>query len=124
MNLIDPKITALQYNEFINSQNVEGLASLMPEDFIFVPISGNIEKGKESMVQGWRRFFEEYTDYRNIFTRVESRDNLVILIGYSTCSYDPLDGPSIWTATIVNDMVKDWCIYEDTEKNRNKLKIV
>lgn len=124
MNLKDPKITALQYNEFINHQDVQGLASLMPEDFVFVPISGNIEKGKESMTQGWKRFFEEYPDYRNIFTRVESRDNLVILIGHSTCSYDPLDGPSIWTATIENDMVAKWSIYEDTEENRKKFNII
>ena len=57
MNLKDPKITALQYNEFINHQNVQGLASLMPEDFVFLPISGNIEKGKASMTQGWKIFF-------------------------------------------------------------------
>lgn len=56
MNLKDPKITAHQYNEYINNQDVQGLASLMPDDFIFVPISGNIEKGKESMTRGWKKF--------------------------------------------------------------------
>ncbi len=61
MNYKDPKLTALQYNEFINTQNVEGLASLMTEDFTFVPISGKVEKGKELMTQGWKTFFNEYS---------------------------------------------------------------
>lgn len=123
MNKIDPKFTALQYNEFINSQNVEGLTNLMTEDFTFKPISGNIEKGKESMIKGWKTFFEEYPDYRNIFTRIESRDNLVVLIGYSICSYDPLDGPSIWTATIENDLVSNWSIFEYTDENKERFRL-
>jgi len=57
------------------------------------------------MTKNWVSFFEEFPDYRNIFTRVESQNNFVILIGYSTCSYEPLDGPAIWTATIENDLV-------------------
>jgi hypothetical protein len=124
MNLRDPKITALQFNEYINKQDIKGISSLMAEDYKFIAISGNVEKGKDINIKGWKSFFNDYPDYKNIFTRVESKDNLVILIGYSTCSYDPLDGPAIWTATIENDLLTKWQIYEDTGEMRRKLNIV
>ncbi|MFX1388686.1 MAG: nuclear transport factor 2 family protein [Promethearchaeota archaeon] len=124
MNLRDPKITALQFNQYINAQDIQGIISLMAENYTFISISGNIEKGKDINIKGWISFFNNYPDYKNIFTRVESRDNLVILIGYSTCSYDPLDGPAIWTATIEDDLVAKWQIYEDTKEIRKKLNIV
>lgn len=124
MNKKDPKLTALQFNEYINNQDIKGLTSLMAEDFTFIDIPGKVEKGKELMTKNWISFFEDFPDYKNIFTRVESRDNFVILIGYSTCSYKPLDGPAIWTATIEDDLVAKWQIFEDTEDNRKKLNII
>jgi len=123
MNLRDPKITALQFNEYSNTQDMKGLIRLMAEDYTFIAISGGVEKGKEMNIKGWKCFFDEYPDYKNVFTRVESKDNLVILIGYSTCSYEPLDGPAIWVATIENDLVSKWQIYEDSEETRKKLGI-
>ena len=123
MNLRDPKITALQFNEYINTQNIQGIINLMAEDYTFIAISGEVEKGKELGIKSWKSFFDDYPDYNNIFTRVELKDNLVILIGYSTCSYEPLDGPAIWTATIVNDLIAKWQIYEDISENRKMLNI-
>ena len=123
MNKRDPKLTALQFNEYINNQVIKGLTSLMPEDFTFIDIPGRVEKGKELMTKNWVSFFEEFPDYRNIFTRVESQNNFVIFIGYSTCLYEPLDGPAIWTATIENDLVAKWQIFEDTEEIRKKINI-
>lgn len=35
INKVDPKLTALQFNEYINSQDIDGLSSLMTEDYIF-----------------------------------------------------------------------------------------
>ena len=95
----------------------------MTEDFTFIDIPGKVEEGKELMTNNFQSFFDEFPDYKNIFTRVESRDNFVILIGYSTCSYEPLDGPAIWTATVENDKLKLWQIFEDTGEVRKKLGI-
>lgn len=124
MNKKDPKLTALQFNEYINNQDIKGLTSHMTEDFIFIDIPGKVEKGKKLMAKNWISFFEEFPDYKNIFSRVESRNNYVILIGYSTCSYKPLDGPAIWTATIEDDLVAKWQIFKDTEDNQKKLNII
>ena len=68
-------------------------------------------------------FFNMLPDYRNHFVKIESRENLVIIVGFSTCSHKSLEGPALWTAKIENDRVAEWRIYDDTEENRNFLKI-
>ena len=117
----DPKLVALLYNEQINAQNVEGLEELMTEDHIFIDIPGKVHNGREFMLKCWIEFFDEFPDYINVFTRVENQDNFVILLGYSVCSHEPLDGPAIWTAKIRDSLVAEWRIYEETPENREML---
>ncbi len=119
----DPKIIALLYNEQINARSVKGCEKLMTEDHIFIDIPGKVHDGREFMLKCWEEFFSEFPDYRNIFTRVENQDNFVILLGYSVCSHEPLDGSAIWTAKIRDNLVAEWRIYEDTEEERKKLGI-
>jgi ketosteroid isomerase-like protein len=123
MNSRDPKLTALQFNEYINSQDIEGLSSLMTEGHTFVDRKGEVDEGKESMTKGWIEFFEAFPDYRNTFTRVESQDDLVILIGYATWSQGSSPDHAIWTARIEDDLVAEWRIYHDTEEARRELGI-
>lgn len=121
MNLRDPKLTALQFNEYINSRNIQGLTNLMTEDHIFMDRSGD---RYGDMVNGWKEFFRNYPTYKNYFKRVESIDNLVILIGYAKWSKDSLvEDHAIWTAKIENDLVAEGCIYEDTDENRKKFSL-
>jgi len=124
MNLKDPKLTALQFNEYINNQDIQGLASLMTEDHTFIDREDEVYSGKEMMTKGWMEFFQSFPEYRNTFTRVESQDDLVILIGYATWSKGSQPDYAIWTATIRDDLVAEWRIYHDTEENRRKLKII
>ena len=44
MNKRDPKLTALQFNEYINNQDIEGLSSLMAENHIFIDRHGNVDR--------------------------------------------------------------------------------
>jgi ketosteroid isomerase-like protein len=118
MNQKDPKLVVLQFNECINKRDIDGLASIMTEDHTFIDSSNEVHTGKEMMVPGWKDFFRSYPDYRNHFSVVESRQDLVLVIGHSTCSYEPLDGPALWTAKIENDLVQEWRVYLDTEENR------
>lgn len=104
-------LIALKFNEKINQRDLEGLARLMTDDHTFIDNFGEITKGKDLMKDGWRGFFEKYPDYRNIFTCVTVRDDVVIMTGYSTCSHKPLNGPSIWTARVHNDRVSEWRVY-------------
>jgi len=124
MNSKDPKLTALQFNEYINSQDIKGLSSLMTEAHTLIVREGEVVKGKEPNTKGWMDFFNQFPDYKNIFTRVESQNNLVIIIGYAKWSKESSDDHVIWTAKIEEDLVAEWRIHHDTEENRKKLGII
>lgn len=123
MNKKDPKLTALQFNQCINDQNIHGLSNLMTENHSCILGDEEARIGKEIMTKAWQDFFNMCPDYKNHFTKIESRENFVIIIGFSTCSYKALEGPALWTAKIENDLVAEWRIYDDTVENRNLLKI-
>ena len=121
MNKRDPKLTVLLFNECINNHDRKKIAQYMADDYLFIDRSNNNYEGKESNVKGWGEFFDQFPDYKNIFPKLESRDNIVFIPGCSTCSYEPLDGPAIWVAKVENDPIAEWRIYDDTVKNRKKL---
>lgn len=83
VNTQDPKLTALQFNEYINKQDIKGLSGLMTPDHTFIDRANKVDKGKESTTKGWMEFFASFPDYKNTFNRVESHDSLVIPLGYA-----------------------------------------
>jgi hypothetical protein len=83
----------------------------MTGDHEFIDNLGDVTKGKDVMKEGWRDFFKKYPDYRNIFTCVTIQNNVVVMVGYSTCSCKTLDGPNIWTAKIRGGRVSEWRVY-------------
>jgi len=124
MDSFDIMMVALRFNEKINQRNLDGLVELMTDDHTFIDIPGETTKGKDVMKEIWRKFFASYPDYRNVFTRVQVvKDDFVAMIGYSTCSYKPLDRPALWSAKIREGRVSEWRVYEDTPENRGKLGI-
>lgn len=56
MSPIDPKLIALQFNEYINHQNVNGISNLMTEDYRFIDRDGNGAIVNNSSVDGKRAF--------------------------------------------------------------------
>ena len=108
MDSFDLLLVVLKFNEKINQRDLEGLAELMADDYTFISNSGEVTKGKDVNKQGWKEFFEEYPDYKNIFTTVTVQNNVVVMVGYSTCSYKRLDGPNIWTAKIRDRRISEW----------------
>jgi len=124
MNTRDPKLIALQFNECINNRDLEGLSLLMTDDHAFIDREGNVRQSKQVMVQAWREFFAMFPDYKNTFNRIESKDNLVTILGHAYWSQEKRNDPAIWTATIVNDLVQEWCVYFDTEVNRRRFNLL
>jgi len=124
MSSKDPRSVALQFNEHINHHHVKGLSSLMTEDHRFIDRAWNVVQGKENMTRSWIDFFKLCPEYRNTFTRVEARGNLVILVGYATWKKGDEPDAAIWTATIENDLVAEWRIHEDTEENKKNFELV
>jgi ketosteroid isomerase-like protein len=105
----DVMMVALRFNEKINQRDLDGLVELMTDDHTFVDNSGGVDR---NMKEGWRHFFGDYPDYRNVFTSVTVAGNVVVMIGYSTCSNEPrLNGPSMWTAKVRDGLVSEWRVY-------------
>jgi ketosteroid isomerase-like protein len=123
MSPTDPKLIALQFNEHINAHNVPGLAALMSDDHTFIDRADQVVTGKAAMLRGWISFFEQFPNYFNTFTRVESQRNLVVLYGYATWDAGEAPDYAIWTARIENDLVAEWRIYADNEENRQKFRL-
>ncbi len=123
MSNVDPKLVVLQFNQCINNRDLDGLARLMTEDHTLIDSSDEVHSGKELMEAGWREFFISYPDYCNHFLMLESRENLVLIIGHSTCSHDALDGPALWTARVEGGLVAEWRVYLDTAETRKLLRL-
>ncbi len=83
MNRRDPKLTALLFNECINARDLEGLAALMTDDHAFVDRDDGRHQGKDHMNEGWKRFFREFPEYRNTFSRIQALDDRVVVRGYA-----------------------------------------
>jgi ketosteroid isomerase-like protein len=114
---------ALKFNERINARDLTGLGEMMTEDHVFIDIPGEVHEGRPMMVSGWFDFFRLYPDYRNNFTHIEVKEGVVIMVGFSECSHDPLDGPAIWTAKIRDGLVAEWRVYDDKEEVRKEIGI-
>jgi ketosteroid isomerase-like protein len=121
---VDPKLAALQFNEFINRQDIDGLSGLMTEDHTFINRRGEVDRGKEMTTCAWIGFFRLFPEYGNTFKRVQSEGNLIVLYGYATWSKGADPDNAIWTAVVEDDLVAEWRIYEDTEENRKQFNLV
>jgi ketosteroid isomerase-like protein len=114
MDAFDVMMTALRFNEKINQRDLDGLVELMADDHVFIDNAGDRDT---NMQEGWRQFFAQYPDYRNVFTTVTVENDVVVMIGYSICSSEPkLDGPSMWTAKVRKGHVSEWRVYWLEEK--------
>jgi hypothetical protein len=111
---VDVKIIALKFNECINNHDIEGLSALMTEDHTFISKLNDAQRGKEEMIKSWKKFFTLFPKYRNEIHFVYSKANFVIMVGNS----ESLEGPAIWTSYIQNNLVSEWRVFDDTEKNR------
>ncbi|MGA7428232.1 MAG: nuclear transport factor 2 family protein [Rhodoplanes sp.] len=115
------KATVLGFNDCINARDIERLPQMMTDDHVFIDASGNSVSGKPACVGAWQRFFAAFPDYPNDFAQIYANEELLVIVGCSSCSDPRLDGPALWTAKVRGHRVSEWRVIEDTVVNRNKL---
>jgi len=120
-DFFDPKKVTLRFNECINNRDIKALSNLMTDDHTFIDSDNRTNAGKLSCIEAWTGFFQMFPDYKNIFTQIETNENLVTMVGYSTCSDKRLEGPAIWTAKIKDGLVSESRVYTDSKENREQL---
>jgi ketosteroid isomerase-like protein len=118
MNTPDPILVVLQFNECINGKDLEKLSGLMTDDHEFIDRTGHRTASKAQMVLAWKRFFESFPEYHNVFDRVETKGNMVMILGHAAWSKEKPYDPVIWSAVVVDNRVRQWRIYEDTPEIR------
>jgi predicted SnoaL-like aldol condensation-catalyzing enzyme len=124
MNSKDPESIALAFNECITRHDVDGLARLMTDDHTFIDRDNTIHRPKDFMIESWKKFFEMFPLYKNTFTRIAAKGNLVAMLGYGYWSEEQPHDNAIWVATIVDNRVAEWRIYHDTEESRKAFNLL
>jgi hypothetical protein len=123
--MTDGAAVAIRFNERISAGDVDGLAQLMSVDHTFIDTAGAAVIGRAACLEAWRRFFEAYPEYRNVFETVSSKGTDITIAGRSYCPGHPeLEGPALWTAVVHGDEVVEWRVYEDTPARRHSLGLV
>ncbi|WP_369269357.1 nuclear transport factor 2 family protein [Streptomyces sp. R11] len=109
------------FNAAINDHDLTELASLMTDDHTLVDIEGGTVIGKQACIEAWRGFFAAFADYRNVFTDLAVRDEVVSVSGYSLSSRPEFAGPALWSARVTGELVGEWRVYTDSPEARREL---
>ncbi len=108
-----------QFLARINAGDLEGLCSLMTDDFTFIDYRGKVECGKDVMHEGFKGYFSDYPRYKIIVEKVLIGGSGVALIGKTTGSHVPREVEEqetvLWTADVRDGHVATWRIYADTD---------
>jgi ketosteroid isomerase-like protein len=104
------------FNEAINARALDALAELMAPSHRFIDSSGASVDGRDACIEAWRGFFDTFPDYRNHFEEItDAGDGVVVVRGWSACSFAPLDGPAEWRAVVSGGRVLIWQVSEPDE---------
>ena len=124
---MNAKDILLEFVEKINSQNVDGLCSLMSEGHRFIDGLGSIMQGREAMRKAWTGYFQLVPDYRISLEEIFETGNVIAAFGTAEGTYSP-DGqlleenrwqvPAAWRAEVREDLVTEWRVYADNEPIR------
>ena len=115
------RATVSRFNDFINARDIEGLSAMMTEDHTFIDAARRQVVGKLECIRAWQGFFAAFPDYRNDFENISTNEELVIIVGRSSCTDSRLDGPALWSAKVRGDHISEWRVFEDTPPNRKTL---
>jgi ketosteroid isomerase-like protein len=104
----------------INTHDVDGLAGLMSDDHTFIDAHGNGIVGRETMVAGWRGYFDWFPDYYIEVTDVFENDDTFAMFGLAGGSFKGKESeawrlPAAWKAIVKDGRVALWQVFADTK---------
>jgi hypothetical protein len=137
---------AREFVAAINRQDVDGLVQLMTEDHQFTDSLGNTARGRESMREGWKLYFQMVPDYQLQVEETYVNDSGVVMLGVAGGTYSHAfesvratgmptllpDGtskvmnkwqtPAAVRAIIQDGLVAQWQIFADNEPIRKLMR--
>lgn len=115
----------------INSQDLESLSELMPEEHRFIDSLGRVLEGRENVRAGWVEYFRMVSDYSIELQETFIRGPVVVMLGLAQGSYavdghltelDRWSSPAVFRAFIDDGKVKEWRVYADNEPVRKRIR--
>jgi ketosteroid isomerase-like protein len=115
---------ALAFVNAINAGSVSRLSELMTEDHVFIDSDGAECRGKTSMTDGWRGYFDMVPDYRITVRETFTAGGTVMLAGEAEGTFvqdralkpeNHWRVPAAWRAVIEGGKVAIWQVYVNPE---------
>ena len=115
-----PKETVLAFVDAINAHDVNRLGELMTDDHTFVDPYGSEVIGRETMLAGWRGYFEWFPDYQIEVNDIFERQSEFGMFGFATGSFKGNADrkwrlPAAWKAVVRDDRIAWWQVVADTK---------
>ncbi len=125
----------LEFVDFINKHDIEGMTNLMTDDHTFIDAHNNKVTGKDTMKASWQLYFGWFPDYTIEVCDIIQGGQCIALLGFANGTYHNLNNPersnyfhlpSAWKVIVENDKIKQWQVYADTKvpndiMGRNKI---
>lgn len=122
---------AQEFVNAINRQDLETLATLMPEEHRFIDSLGRVLVGRDKVRAGWVEYFRMVSDYSIELHETFIHGPVVVMLGLAQGSYavdgqltelDRWSSPAVFRAFIDDDKVKEWRVYADNEPVRKRIR--
>jgi len=116
------KAIVIRFVKSINDHDVNEIVNLMSEDHTFIDAMDNKSVGKNGMKEGWKGYFELFTDYQIEISDIIENGSVIGLFGYASGTYKNLTNklnsnfwrtPASWKAIVENKKIKHWQVYCD-----------
>ena len=101
----------------INDHDVDGLATLMAPEFLFVDSLGNEMQGAATMIPGWRGYFTMCPDYWIRVHDVAPAADATLIAGEAGGTIDGTTWqvPAAWRIVIHDDQVAEFRVFADNK---------
>lgn len=123
---MNAKDIVLEFVRQINSQNVDGLCSLMSEDHRFIDALGSMIQGREEMRHAWTGYFQLVPDYQIWLEEIFESGIVIMAFGTAGGTYSPNGDlleenrwqvPAAWRAEVRDNFLTEWRVYADNDRS-------
>jgi hypothetical protein len=129
--LLPPLAAVLAFIDCINHGDLDGLLALMTDDHRLLILDEPLATGRELLRRAWQSYFDAIPDYVIYPWRfAEQPGGLVAVLGSTTGSHLGVPDEEerrlqvLWTAEVVDVLLKTWSIADDSIEARRDLHLV
>lgn len=108
----------------VNIQNSDSISDLISDDHKFTDSLGNVFRGKDIMINGWKNYLHLFPDYKIEVDEIYHNENKVMFTGKASGTYLSA-GESLkenhweiyaaWRAFVIDGKIKEWQVFGDNK---------